>query len=199
MNPEPYGYPAHPYAAPAHPTGQPWPAPWAPGPGPDPGGVPTGGPAPWRRSPAGAAPTRGRDPRWRGTLLIGTAVLAIVVSVAITLLSGSSSDPVAARGAAQAYVEAQIDEDWEAEWDMLCPLLQLSWKSPQEFAQERVALFADFELFYGDTRPAFGEARYVDEASAYLVEVGVTAHDGEDHFEVIVAEERGALCIGGLR
>ncbi len=199
MTPESPWYPARPHAAPAQPTEHPWPAPWAPHPGPDAGRIPTGGPAPWHQFPAGAGPIGRRGPRWRRTLLVGTAVLAVVVSVAIALLSGSSAGPVAARGAAQAYVEAQIDEDWEAEWDMLCALPQLSWQSPQEFAQERVALFADFELFYGDTRPAFGEARYIDEASAYLVDVGVTAHDGENHFEVIVAEERGTLCIGGLR
>ncbi|TFV62258.1 hypothetical protein E4P41_07780 [Geodermatophilus sp. DF01-2] len=76
---------------------------------------------------------------------------------------------------------------------------QLSWQSPEDFARHRVALFADFELFHGDTPPTFGGARYVDEASAYLVQVGVAAHDGPDQFEVIVVEERGALCIGGLR
>jgi hypothetical protein len=126
-------------------------------------------------------------------------VLAVLVSVAIALLSRSSPGPVAAREAARAYVEAQMSEDWEAEWDMLCPVHQLAWESPEHFARDRVAIFADLELFYGSTAPTFGEARYLDEASAYLVGVGVTAWDGETQFEVIVAEERGAPCIGGLR
>jgi hypothetical protein len=126
-------------------------------------------------------------------------VLAVLVPVAIALLNGSSAGPVAARAAAQAYVEAQVDEDWAAEWDMLCRVHQLVWESPEDFARQRVAMFADLELFYGSTPLTFAEARYVDEAAAYLVEVGVTGWDEEDQFEVIVVEERGAPCIGGVR
>ncbi len=199
QTPAPYGYPAHPYAAPVQPTGQPWPAPWAPHPGPDAGRIPTGGPAPWHRSLGGAGPLGGRGPRWRRTLLVGAAVLAVLVVVAIVLLSGSSSGPTEARQVAQAYVEARAEENWEPEWDMLCAVQQLTWGSAEYFARRHAAVYTDFTFVYGGARPVASEARYVEEASAYLVEVSVAAHGAEDHYEVIVAEERGSLCIGGLR
>lgn len=202
-------HPGQPFTPPLspHPTGEPWPDPAASPQHPTPAGwSPYPAPDGWHGNgwtctsmpghPTGAGQTHRRTRQLRTPLLLGGAALLVLLTAAIVLLTGGApSGPATPEEAAQTFVEAAASEDWPATWDMSCALDQLLWESRTEYIRHDGLLTGVFT----DSEFTVGDVRYVEDASAHIVDVQARGWNGRTDVEIFVIEEDGGFRVCGMR